>query len=262
MIRLITCDLDGTLLPHGQWTPSDEIFNIIARLKARGIAFAAASGRQSHSLKRLFAPVAADILYICENGAVVYDGDTRLSCTTVDTAVAHALVADIAAVPDAEVMISGTEACYLIAKTTDFVHHIRDVLKFDAIVITDPAEIAEPIIKISACRKAGAAPLYPLLAPAWEHRFNMAIAGHEWLDFTLSDKGTGLDVLCDHLAITPAQVMSFGDNFNDLPLLEKAGHPYIMEGACDELRARFPAHCKRVEDTLTDFLRELDEKIS
>ncbi len=259
MIRLVTCDLDGTLLPHGQWAPSDEIFDIIPRLKAHGIAFAAASGRQYHSLRRLFAPVAQDILYIGENGAVVYDGDTLLSSTQVDTAVAHELIADIVAIPDAEVMISGTTACYLIAKTDAFVQHIREVLKFDAVVVGDASEIPEPIIKISACRYAGAAALYPVLAPAWEHRFNMAIAGHEWLDFTLSDKGTGLSALCAHLGITPAEVMSFGDNFNDLPLLLKAGHPYIMENACDELRARFPAHCTRVEDTLQDFLQDLDK---
>ncbi len=262
MVRLVTCDLDGTLLPHGQWVPSDELFPLIHRLHACGVAFAAASGRQYHSLRKLFAPVADDIYFICENGAMVYHGDRLLSKTKVDTAVAHDLIADIVAVEDAEVMISGESACYLIPKTEDFVHHIRDVLHFETVLVSHPADIPEPIIKISACRQAGAAPLYPHFAPAWEHRFNMAIAGHEWLDFTLSDKGTGLDVLCEALHIAPADVMSFGDNYNDLPLLEKVGYPYIMETACDDLRGRFSLHCRRVEDTLSAFLATAEEKFS
>ena len=50
--------------------------------------------------------------------------------------------------------------------------------------------------------------------------------------------------------------MSFGDNYNDLPLLEKVGHPYIMENACAALRERFAEHCCRVEETLTQFLND------
>lgn len=35
--------------------------------------------------------------------------------------------------------------------------------------------------------------------------------------------------------------MAFGDNYNDLPMLELAGRPYLMESAAEELRARFPS---------------------
>lgn len=260
MIRLVTCDLDGTLLPHGQWAPSDDIFPLIRRLKEHGIAFAAASGRQYHSLRALFAPVAEEIFYICENGAVVYEGDRLLSQTTVDSALACRLIQEIDAIPDAEVMVSGTTCCYLIPKTEGFVHHIRHVLHFQAEIVSSFEEITEPVIKISACRQNGVASLYPLFAPTWEKHFNVAVAGHEWLDFTLSDKGTGLTTLCDRLHISAEDVMSFGDNYNDLPLLVKVGQPYIMSSACDDLRSRFPLHCDRVETTLSDFLDKLEEK--
>ena len=49
---------------------------IIGQLKERGIIFAAASGRQYHNLRQLFAPVKDDIAYICENGALtIYQGE-------------------------------------------------------------------------------------------------------------------------------------------------------------------------------------------
>ena len=65
-----------------------------------------------------------------------------------------------------------------------------------------------------------------------------------------ANKGTGLEQLCQALDVEPEEVMAFGDNFNDLPMLEAAGCPYIMDNAAPELREKFPNHCRRVEDVL------------
>ena len=72
MIRLVTCDIDGTLL-HGEETEvAPAALRQIVRLREKGILFCPASGRQYASLRRLFAPVQNEIAYICENGAVVF----------------------------------------------------------------------------------------------------------------------------------------------------------------------------------------------
>ena len=44
--------------------------------------------------------------------------------------------------------------------------------------------------------------------------------------------------------------MSFGDNYNDIPILSLVGHPYIMDNAVQELQELFPNHCRRVADVL------------
>ena len=70
MIRLVTCDIDGTLL-HGTETAIDaETLGEIRRLREKGVLFCPASGRQYHSLRRLFAPAADELTYLCENGAL------------------------------------------------------------------------------------------------------------------------------------------------------------------------------------------------
>ena len=58
MIRLIASDIDGTLLHNGAAEIDPVIFEEIHRLKQKGILFCPASGRQYHSLRRLFAPAA------------------------------------------------------------------------------------------------------------------------------------------------------------------------------------------------------------
>ena len=60
----------------------------------------------------------------------------------------------------------------------------------------------------------------------------------------------GLRRLCAVLGVPLEQVMAFGDNYNDLPMLELAVRPYLMESAAEELRTRFPLRCRRVEDVL------------
>ena len=63
-VRLIACDIDGTLLQKGARNISPEIFQEIDRLEQRGVLFCPASGRQYHSLRQLFAPVADRVPYL------------------------------------------------------------------------------------------------------------------------------------------------------------------------------------------------------
>ena len=75
MIKLIASDLDGTLLYGRGNSVSDEMFEMIREMRRKGMLFVAASGRQYHNLKNLFAPVWEDMAFICENGAVVFYKD-------------------------------------------------------------------------------------------------------------------------------------------------------------------------------------------
>ena len=262
MIRLVTCDIDGTLLMEGEWDVNPAYFDLIRRLLAHGVAFAAASGRQHYRLRKMFEPVANDIFFICENGAVVYEGDTPLSVTPLDDAKARTLMEQIYAHPECEILISGPENCYLRPKKgedCDYVRHIRETLGYQTVIVNSFDEIKEPIIKVTASRWDGAEAIKPDFA-MWETEFSAAIAGKEWLDFTLADKGTGLDDITARMGISADEVMSFGDNFNDLPLLEKVGHPFIMANGAPALKERFAHHCVRVSDTLEEFLAELDAK--
>ena len=80
------------------------------------------------------------------------------------------------------------------------------------------------------------------------------MAGPYWIDTTLANKGTGVALLCKTLGITPAEVMAFGDNFNDTAMLDLVGTPYIMDSAAPALRARYQLHTPRPEDVLRTLL--------
>jgi Cof subfamily protein (haloacid dehalogenase superfamily) len=51
-------------------------------------------------------------------------------------------------------------------------------------------------------------------------------------------KGHALERWVDYRGIGREQVMAVGDNYNDIEMLEFAGHPFIMGNASEELRSR------------------------
>ena len=251
MIKLIASDIDGTLLQNGETAISERFFTQARRLRNQGIALCAASGRQYSSLKNLFAPVAEGMYFLCENGAVVYGpGAELLSKTVIDRALSLELCRDILAIPDCEVLISGTNMSYLCPKTQDYIDHIRYFVGNNTTVLSAPQDMPEDFVKISAYYRPGATVIEPLLAPKWKDTFQVAVAGECWLDFTLADKATGIRALCTALNIDPKDAMAFGDNYNDIPMLDAVGHPYLMSSAAQPLRQRYGTQCARPEDVL------------
>lgn len=254
MIRLIACDIDGTLLHGEENTLSHGVLAEIGRLNDKGILFCPASGRQYSSLRRLFQPVADQLYYICENGAVVFgpgNPGPLLAKHSMDRLLANALCREIIATNDCEVLISGVNTSYLCPKQQDVVDHIQYFVGNQVCVKQQPEDIPEEIVKVSAYCRKGALSVEPLLAPKWRQHFQTAVAGEKWLDFTVANKGTGLQALCGATGIALEDVMAIGDNYNDLPMLNLAGSPYIMENAADDLRRRFSLHCTRVETLLS-----------
>lgn len=254
MIRMAASDVDGTLLGYGTREIPGNVFEQIIRLKEKGILFTAASGRQYQSLRQLFAPVADDIIYLCENGAIVYRDDAVAVKFPMPRQDALALIEQIQAEPDCEVLISGANTSYLMPKHEDYLNHIRYFVGNHVTVIEDAAAIPEDILKVSAYCRGGAAGCDGPMGDPWRDRFYAAVAGEKWLDFTLADKGKGLEALCGELGIAADEVIAFGDNFNDLPMLRLAGQPCIVAGSPLE---RAGGYGMRVTDTVAEVLSQL-----
>lgn len=256
MIRLVASDIDGTLLPYGQKEIPQEIFDLIRRMEKRDILFCPASGRQYTSVRKLFAPVADRLSFLCENGAVVFGPGSPgpvLGKTAMDRAQAEGACRHILSLEGREVLISGENTSYLCPKDGSFVS-IMEQVGNNIALIPRPEETPEDIVKLAAYCPGRLEETCRILTDQWGAQFKVAIAGECWVDMTLADKGTGLSQLCAALGIDSEEVMVFGDNYNDVPMLEWAGRPYLMENAAPALRAQFPVRCRRVAEVLEGLL--------
>lgn len=258
MIRLIASDLDGTLLDQRGHLP-EGIFDMIRALIARGIHFAAASGRQYGNLRRLFAPVAQDMDFICENGAlVVAQGEQKAEWFPRDEA--DEIVHDILCA-GMELLISAPETSYMLSSasrafTDDIFYRLRNTCT----IIQAPSEVTGECIKISGFHPDGVFSLAPPIQEKWRGRLHCDVAGLKWLDFTLANKGSGIAALSEKLRIPLSDIAAFGDQFNDESMLELVGHPFIMAHAPAELLQKGFSTCCSVMETLWKILGSTEEK--
>ena len=256
MIRLICCDLDGTLVKYGTTDIPDEVFELIRQLHSRGILFAPASGRPYEALKKIFSPVADQCLFLCDNGGVVYDGDGKiLSKTTLPREWVMQITRDFWENTDGlgEVVLSGEQRNYAIlrgegteGRITQFVSSVTE--------IKDPSEIEEDVVKISVHIGTGVDAYAERFIRKWACA-NCAVAGPVWIDCTLANKGTGILALCEALGISPEDVAAFGDNYNDVSMLDAVGYPYLMDTAAPELLARYPVQIRHPADVMRQLLQ-------
>ncbi len=137
MIHLIASDIDGTLLQGGQTRLDPALFDVIERLEQHGIRFAAASGRQYTNLRRLFAPVADKIDYICENGSLVISDGSVLYKQVIDRALGTKILRCMLEMEGCEPLLSGVMQCYVQPKDPAYADHMRYFVGNDVAVVED-----------------------------------------------------------------------------------------------------------------------------
>ena len=264
MLKLIASDIDGTLIPYGQKDLTEELFPLIHRLRRAGILFCPASGRQYHSLRKLFAPVAQELCFLAENGAILYGPSPReedapiLARTPMPRPEALALSQAILDLPGCELLVSGDNTSYLCDCSREYKNYLLEDKGNNVTVVERVEDLPQEILKVSAYCPGGTTQPQKALGPQWGH-LGMAAAGPDWVDFTLADKGTGLRGLCEALGLGLEEVAAFGDNWNDLPMLQAAGQPWLMDTADPALREKFPRQCHRVTAILEEILAELEK---
>ena len=255
-IKLICSDIDGTLLQYGKKELEDEIFEQIRELHRRGILFCPASGRQYTSLCKLFAPVADCCVFLCENGGVIYKDEQCIAKNPMPRALAEEIANDLWTRSDGqgEVMLSGQNTAYLMERGLGMLKRIQFIGN-NYQIIHDPSEVPEEITKVSVYLHEGVESYTKRFVPRWKEA-NCAVAGPYWIDTTFANKGIGVRSICKTLDIALADVMAFGDNYNDVSMLDIVGMPYIMDGAAALLREKYPNHTPRPEDVLREFLKQ------
>ncbi len=252
MIKLIACDIDGTVLdPDEKFLPR-ELLEQAERLMRKGLFFCFSSGRQFSNLRVLAEHLVDRCYYICDNGAVVYsDGKLPeiISLTAMEHKDAIQIANKVIETPGMELEVSGSNTGFLYVKTDGFQNLMLNYEGMNLVRIRSPRQIPENILKISIYSNR-AKDIWPDLFQEWGHKYHVAIAGEHWVDITLADKGTGITALCKHLGVGLESVLAFGDNYNDIPILDLVGHPYMKYTSPADLIKRYPNTFSSVVDVL------------
>lgn len=255
MIKLIASDLDGTLLYGRDNTVSEEMFDLIREMKQRGILFAAASGRQYYSLKKLFAPVWQDIAFICENGATVFYKGKIIAEQVVPMEQLMEQVYMIDADERTEVALSSSTTTYVRPKTPEY---MQMLIEFGNHItrVKEWTEVTEPCVKLAWYEKGGVEQRLDYWRSKIKPPAKVVTSGAEWLDilYPNSHKGVGIGVLQEYFGFQKEEMAAFGDNDNDIEMLKAVGCPVAMNSGKAGVVKLCPYHTDRVEDTIRQIL--------
>lgn len=241
-IRLIACDMDGTLLDD-EHAIHEDFWPLVEALHTRGIKFCPASGRQYYNLVQRFGPIADELIFIAENGTFVVDAGTELSADCLSQSVAHELVrvarSTHAAGANIGVVLCGKHSAYI--ERTDEAFYREAAQYYHRLArVEDLLAVEDDFLKVAIYDFVSSEQFSAPAFARFKATHQVVVSGQHWLDVMAAgvNKGTAIQHIQKSLKISPEQTMVFGDFLNDLEMMDQAHYSFAMANAHPLLKER------------------------
>lgn len=249
MVKLVFVDMDDTFLSPDK-TVSAENLRILDVAYEHGVQFVPCTGRNFPGIPTGLVSHPCVRYAVCANGAIIADAKTgevlRRSVISKDTV--RALFDQVGELPITfDLFADGT--VYTAAKRWPIIDaaELSDATRAQVKAMRTKCDLTVPQMIDAAgeiCRVNvfftreqdklavwEAVDAMPELCRSSSLRCNVEITCAD------ATKGTGVQWVCDHLGVSLADVVAFGDSNNDLPMIEVAGDGVAMGNAEDEVKA-------------------------
>lgn len=238
MIKLIATDLDNTLLDSEKKVSAESV-RLLKKCHKAGVSFAIATGRSLYSAEAIAGQIGIEHWSICYNGALITDpvsGETIFS-----DALDEATVRDV--------------VCFCHERGLYMQMYDDNVITVEALR-TD--QHPDPDLKYAPHKEIGDFLKYPYfptpkiliaagtrvpefqaeLESIFGDRLYIAQSEAHLIEIMSPgvDKGAAMRRLATHLGLDRSEIIAFGDNTNDIPLLENAGISVAVANSVEELK--------------------------
>jgi Cof subfamily protein (haloacid dehalogenase superfamily) len=230
-VKLVVTDMDGTLLNTAHEV-SPYFFELYHALKAKGIHFAAASGRQHNSIAEKLAPIKDEIFIIAENGGFVTDKGKEILSTPLQPEIKNRILDVVTRIEGAKPVLCGKDNAYVLESHADFQEKLKEYYTHFEL-LPDLKTFEGTVMKIAVFHfDSSETFLYPAVK-AFESELKVKVSGANWLDLSHPDahKGFALSRIQRAYKISREETMVFGDYNNDLEMLGQASFSFAMANA-------------------------------
>lgn len=248
-IRLIATDMDGTFLNNEHDYDHHRFKKVFDKLTKNGVQLVAASGSSYPRLRREFAAVTDQMIFISQNGSVIHYGDELIDCFPLHhddlRAVLVALTRLYGDDDINQLVISGPTTSFvdqsmdeknfaivkLFYENVKRVPNLQDIFKYP---------LNEPLTKISVNFAdhiditdvtSELDNLLPANLIMENSGFNTELIGDAH-----ATKRNALMAIASQFNLRQNEIMTFGDNENDLGMLTLTSHSYAMKNAALPIR--------------------------
>lgn len=262
MIKLIATDVDGTLVKDGTLAINPEYYDVVSKLIDQGIIFVLCSGRQFISEQKLFAPIKDKLMYITDGGTVVRTPKEILKVYPLEETVWRGMYQTMEHLPSCDCFICLPEYSVAEDAGSSMFHWLKDSYGYDIREVPSLANLtSKDIIKFTVYHKNACEEMCtPEFIPTWKDKAKLAVAGKEWVDCISKDasKGTAIQWLQNYLGISKEETCVFGDNLNDIEMLQSAKYSFAVSNAREEvIKAASGTVAPYWEDGVLQYLKTL-----
>lgn len=257
MIKLIACDVDGTLLPNPNNNIDEKFYEFANKFIEKGVVVTIASGRQLSNLRTMFNKIDDKISYISGNGSIICHKNNIIFKSPINKNLVKELSKKIYDNDELELVLTTEHMTYIIPKTEAFKKRISNDIKDNSKVIkcldTFLNDLENEVLKVTMYFQKGKNDkCIEKILDGFDNKFQHTSIGTEWYDFmTLGvHKGAGIKCLQKLLNINEDETAVFGDNFNDIEMLKDAKFSYAMEDAHKDVKKYANYTCTNVADEL------------
>lgn len=240
-IKFVAVDMDGTLLDSKKRLP-EGLYDWVE--KHKGVKLVIASGRQYYALKKDFEPVHEDLIYIAENGALVFVNDEIIFHNEIKKEDVSYCLKLLKEMPYAKPVVCGAKGAYMEnpnehdwKRCSMFCPRISKVDDIEKAIEDDI------IVKIAVYFRNDDAEEYAKEFESLPSHINAVLSGVSWIDIANagSSKGKAMRFIQDKYSVSRSECMAFGDYFNDVELLEVCEESFFMENGHPDMR-KFAKH--------------------
>ena len=239
MIKLIVSDMDGTLV-NDEKKIDETIYEILPKLKEKGIRFVVASGRQYPSLCQDFQEHLQDVVICSENGAFIVENGKELyaRCMTKEQV---KLSLDAAfAVEGMEPICCAKYVTY--TRSEEMKAFMESKFHYKMEVVEDLYHIEDDIIKISMAvvNDMTTVEAFHKVRAELDESLNLVTSGEGCMDTGIYgvNKGTAVEALQEMWSIKKEETMVFGDQYNDIEMFTRADYSFAMAGAVEGVKKK------------------------
>ena len=246
--KLIATDIDGTLL-NDHMTLSDENIAAIKKAQAHGIRVVLCSGRSPGTMQGYETQLG--LLDNDDNYGIGFNGATVYRTTTREVLAGHTISKDTAAAIVEKVQSLSSEvllAAYLDNETViaqDGLQTIMDKFNVGTRVVnhyhsafTPDLFTKDPLNVYLIQYREKLLPIYEALQKDPFPGVRLSFTQEHLLEFMPEsmNKAQGLQALADRLGMDMSQIVTVGDNYNDLEMIQASGYGVAVANAVEELK--------------------------
>lgn len=236
-IKLVALDMDGTLLDSNKKLPGDFMDWV---KKHPDIKTVIASGRQYYTLIKDFIPIKDELVYVAENGGLVFERDEIIYSNEMEKEDICKCLERINGLEGATPIVCGAKSAYMKEAKESILKEAK--MYYDHLQCVEDlyeAALQDIIVKIAIFVEEKKA------EPAMEHfaglekHLSAVLSGDSWIDISncTVNKGIAVAAVQEKYGIDRAESMAFGDYLNDVGLIKSCEESYCMENGHPDLKA-------------------------